>query len=435
MPSPTPAALRNLSLPQARRVAIAAQGLARPRPGTVTIRQVDAVVARMGVLQIDSVNVLARSQFLPLFSRLGPYDRSLLARAAAENPRRITEDWAHQAAYIAVDVHPLFRWRMEAYANEAWGSIRRAETQHAGLVAEVLEAIRERGPITPGRLTVELGHHPVALRDHWGWNWNVVKTVCEFLFFTGQVVAAGRTAQFERVFDLPEHVLPPQVLNAPTPSLEEAHRALVGLAARAHGVGTIKCLADYWRLKAAPTRRAVDELVEEGTLLPVSVEGAAAFLHAGATQPRRVRARALLSPFDPLVWERNRTQWLFGFHYRIGIYTPAAQRVHGYYVLPFLLDNALVARVDLKADRATGRLLVQSAWGEPGAPADTAPQLAAELRVMADWLGLDDVAVVGRGDLGPALRTAVARSGSSDECVREGISGPVSEYDLTVGDG
>ncbi|WP_233557754.1 winged helix-turn-helix domain-containing protein [Tessaracoccus antarcticus] len=357
----------------------------------------------MGTLQIDSVNVLARSQFLPLFSRLGPYDQTLLARAAHTAPRRITEYWAHQAAFIPVALHPLFRWRMQAYAEEAWGSIRRAETQHAGLVHEVLAAIGDLGPITPSRLTVELGHDPASLRAHWGWNWNVVKTVCEFLFFTGQIATAARTSQFERVFDLPERVLPADVLGAPTPSVEEAHRRLVEIAARAHGIGTVKCLADYWRLKAAPTRRAVDELVEEGALVPVSVDGTPAYLHVEAAVPRRVRARALLSPFDPLVWERDRALWLFGFHYRIGIYTPAEQRVHGYYVLPFLLDGDLVGRVDLKADRASGRLLVQSAWQEPGAPMGTAEELAQELFSMADWLHLDDVVVASKGDLAREL--------------------------------
>lgn len=394
---------QSLSLQQARRVVIAAQGLARPRPPTVTIRQVDATIQRMGVLQIDSVNVVSRSQFLPLFSRLGAYDRALLTRAAEQSPRRITEYWAHQAAFIPVHLHPLFRWRMDAYSREAWGSIRSAQTEHAGLVDEVLAAIGDLGPITPGQLTVELGHDPLQRREHWGWNWNVVKTVCEFLFFSGHVVAAARTSQFERVFDLPHNVLPADVIDAPTPSVEDAHRQLVGIAARAHGVGTVKCLADYWRLKAAPTRRAVEDLVEVGTLLPVNVEGTTAYLHSEAAMPRKVRARALLSPFDPLVWERNRALWLFDFHYRIGIYTPAEQRVHGYYVLPFLLDDALVARVDLKADRAAGKLLVQSAWVEPGAPADTAAELAAELRLMANWLELDDVIVAPRGTLSEEL--------------------------------
>lgn len=394
---------RILSLAQARRVAIAAQGLTRPRPTVVTMRQLNDTVRRMGVLQIDSVNVLARSQFLPLYSRLGAYDQTLLTRAAEEKPRRITEYWAHQAAFIPVELHPLFRWRMQAYQQEAWGRIQGAEAEHPGLVAEVLAAVGELGPITPSTLAHELGHDPNVRREHWGWNWNVVKTVCEFLFFTGQIVAGARTSQFERVFDLPERAFPASVVDSPTPSADDAHRELVSIAAKAHGIGTVKCLADYWRLKVAPTRRAMNELVEEGVLVPVSVEGTPAHLHADAALPRRVRARALLSPFDPLVWERSRTLWLFDFHYRIGIYTPAAQRVHGYYVLPFLLDEALVARVDLKADRASGRLLVQSAWTEPDAPAETAAELAAELRVMADWLGLDDAVVAPRGDLAEAL--------------------------------
>lgn len=373
------------------------------------MRQVEKTIQQMGVLQIDSVNVLTRSQFLPLFSRLGTYDQSLLARAAAKKPRRITEYWAHQAAYIPVALHPLFRWRMEAYGREAWGSILRAGAEHADVVEEVLAAVGELGPRTASQLTAALGHPPDALREHWGWNWSVVKTACEFLFFTGELAVATRTAQFERVFDLPERVLPPEVVAAPTPSTHEATRELIRIAARAHGVATVKCLADYWRTRAAPTREAIGELVAEGTLHTVSVNGVDAYLHSDATFPRRLNARALLSPFDPLIWERNRTQWLFNFHYRIGIYTPAAQRVHGYYVLPFLLDDALVGRVDLKADRASGRLLVQSAWQESGAPTGIATELAGELRAMADWLELDNVVVAPRGDLAAELDAAVQR--------------------------
>lgn len=407
-------------MPEARRIAVAAQGLARARPEVVTMRHVNSTISRMGVLQIDSVNVLARSQYLPLFSRLGPYDPDLLIRAAQARPRRITEYWAHQAAFIPVELHPLFRWRMAAYADAAWGSIRAAETRHAGLVEEVLAGVAQHGPITPSRLADELGHHGKSRTDHWGWNWNVVKTVCEFLFFTGRVVAAARTAQFERVFDLPERALPPAVINAPTPTPQEAHRELIRIAARAHGVATLRCLADYWRLKAAPTRRAVGELLEEGALLPVDVEGTSAYLHADAAKPRRVHARALLSPFDPLVWERARTQWLFNFHYRIGIYTPAARRVHGYYVLPFLLDDALVARVDLKADRGSGSLLVQSSWAEPGAPDETAEQLVEELSTMAEWLGLSEVVVAARGDLSSRLANQLSTSRQRPRTLRKG---------------
>lgn len=398
---------RALSRAQARRVALAAQGFTRPRPPAVGIRQVDAVIRRMGTVQIDSVNVLVRSQYLPLFSRLGPYDPSLLLRAAERRPRRITESWAHQASFIPVDLQPLFRWRMAASAEEAWTSVRQVAAEHPGLVQEVLAAVADLGPVTPARLSTALGHDPTIRREHWGWNWNLVKTATEFLFFTGRVAVAGRTPSFERIFDLPERVLPPQVLAAPTPTTPDAHRDLVALAARAHGIATPRCLADYWRLRPARTRTVVHDLVDDGTLLPVTVEGTPAWLHADAVVPRRVRARALLSPFDPVIWERTRTRWLFGFHYRIGIYTPAAQREHGYYVLPFLLDDALVARVDLKADRAAGRLLVRSAWREPDAPAHIAPELAAELHTMAGWLGLDDIAVAPRGDLAADLAAHV----------------------------
>ena len=399
--------MRRLSPAQARRIALAAQGFGRGGPSTVGIRQVDATIRRMGALQIDSVNVLARSQYLPLFSRLGCYDTGLLTRAAQQPPRRVTESWAHQASFIPVGLHPLFRWRMAGHAQEAWTSVRRVADEHPDLVREVLAAVAGLGPVTPTRLTEALGHDPTLRREHWGWNWNVVKTAAEFLFFSGQILVAGRTPGFERIFDLPERVLPPDVLAAPTPTVRDAHRDLVALAARAHGVATVKCLADYWRLRSAATRAAVAELVDEGTLLPVTVDGTPAYLHAEAAVPRRVRARALLSPFDPLIWERARTQWLFGFHYRIGIYTPAAQRVHGYYVLPFLLDEALVARVDLKADRAAGRLLVQSAWREPDGPPHTAHELADELHAMAEWLSLGRVVVAPKGDLAAELAAQV----------------------------
>lgn len=395
-----------MSLTDARHAAIAAQGLARPRPATVGMRHVDATIQRMGVLQIDSVNVLTRSQFLPLFSRLGPYDQSLLAAAAGKRPRRITEYWAHQAAFIPVASHPLFRWRMASYATEAWGSIQQAG-EHAALISDVLAAVGELGPSTSRRLTAVLGHVPNTTKEHWGWNWSVVKAVCEYLFFAGELLVVERNSQFERVFDLAENVLPRDVLEAPTPSENEAMRELVRIAARAHGVATDKCLADYWRTRLAPTRRAIRELVEEGALEPVTVEGVPAYLSPGTAVPRKVAARALLSPFDPLVWRRDRTEWLFGFRYRIGIYTPAAQRVHGYYVLPFLLHGALVGRVDLKADRAAGKLLVQSAWEEAGAPTETAGELAEELRIMAGWLGLDDVRTVLRGDLAADLAAAL----------------------------
>lgn len=399
-----------LSLMDARHVAIAAQGLARPHPGKVTMRHVDATIQRMGVLQIDSVNVLTRSQFLPLFSRLGPYDQSLLADAAGKEPRRITEYWAHQAAFIPVGLLPLFRWRMAAYATEAWGSIQRAGEEHPGLVQEVLAAVGELGPSTSRRLSAHLGRAPNMSNDHWGWNWSVVKSACEFLFFTGELTVTIRNTQFERVFDLPQRALPAGMVSAPIPTEAEAMRELVRIAAGAHGVATERCLADYWRTRLAPTRRAIRELVEEGALEAVTVEDTPAYVSAGTAIPRKVRARALLSPFDPLVWRRDRTEWLFGFRYRIGIYTPAAQRTHGYYVLPFLLDGALVGRVDLKADRAAGTLLVQSAWRELGAPSGTANELAEELRAMAGWLGLDGVVAIQQGDLAADLAAALARA-------------------------
>ena len=398
-----------LSAAAARRIALAAQGFDRRRPAAPPgARRMLDLIRRLGVLQLDSVNVFTRAHYMPLFSRLGPYDRTRLDRIAGHGngrvDRRLVEYWAHEASLIPVELHPLFRWRMADVQRQAWGSIARVVREQPELVAETLELVAEQGPIR-ARDTGAVRPPP---RPGHMWNWHEGKVALEYLFFTGQV-AAARRVNFERLYDTADRVLPAAVRERPTPSAADAQRELVRIAAGALGVATEPDLGDYFRLPRAASKARVAELVEAGELVPVEVEGwpAPAYLWPAARRPRRLHARALLSPFDSLIWFRQRTERLFGFRYRIEIYTPAAKRVHGYYVLPFLLGDRLVARVDLKSDRATGTLLVQSAHGEDGIdPAQVATELAAELTLVAGWLGLDTVAVCDRGDLAGALAAA-----------------------------
>ncbi|WP_028659694.1 DNA glycosylase AlkZ-like family protein [Nocardioides insulae] len=400
-----------MSRAQARRVALAAQGFLDRPHATPTLRTLSRTVERTGVLQVDSVNVLQRAHFLPLYSRMGPYDLDLMRRASETRPRRLVEYWAHVQAYMPVELWPVMQFRMEQYRRQRgkWSAV----PEDPRLEDAVRQVVKEHGPLTAREAAAHLGDTGPRRTEHWGWNWSDTRRLLDHFFTAGEVAIAGRSRQFEVRYDLPERVLPAHVLALPVPDAEEAHRELVRRAARSHGVATIRDLADYYRMSVAEATTAVRALVESGEVEEVGIEGVRrpAYLHREARLPRRIGARTLLSPFDPVVWARARTEELFGFRYRIEIYTPADQRVHGYYVLPFLLGERLVARVDLKADRTAGVLLVRSAHAEAGLPAPTRAEvpaeLAAELTRMAGWLGLGDIVVLPHGDLAPDLCGAV----------------------------
>ena len=395
-----------MGLAAARRTALAAQGFADPPPsGPPTRRHLQRVLSRVQLLQLDSVNVVTRAHYVPVFSRIGPYPLELLDQAAwtrtARRPRLLVEYWAHEASLVPVADWPLLL--SGAKRPGWWQRYRALAEREPGLVDDVLAAVKALGPIGAGALERELGGAGGRARGAW-WNRSDVKRICEWLFGVGQLTTGARR-HFERLYDLPERVFPPDVLATRVDAAEGARR-LVERAAAALGVATESDLRDYYRLGSEACRTAVAELVEAGVLEPVTVRGwrPPAYRHRAARTPRRIAGRALLCPFDPLVWERARTERLFGFRYRIEIYTPQARRVHGYYVFPFLLDDALVARVDLKADRTAGVLRVPGAFAEPGVEsARTAAELAAALGELAGWLGLDGVRVGERGDLAGPL--------------------------------
>lgn len=400
----------DLTLDQARRIALSAQGLANGRPTSlVTARQVGRTFDRLQLIQIDSVNVLVRSHYLPLFSRLGDYDVDIVHRLAGRAPRRMMEYWAHEASYI----RPGHFEDLRVWQERAWVGAHRMETdERLELGRRIMNVLETSRPLTARQVSSRLGHDATSPKTNWGWNWNAVKRVLEHLFEQGAISSAGRTSQFERRYSPTRKVLPARFTASETPDADQSMLRLIEAAASAHGIGTVRCFADYFRLGVRPAAAAVEELVRQSILEPVNVRGwdRPVLRHVDAKLPRKATGRALLSPFDSLVFERRRLQELFNFHYRIEIYTPPAKRKYGYYVLPFLLRDRLVARVDLKADRGSGKLLVRGSFAEPAAPADTAVELAAELWSMASWLGLSDVEVEPKGDMAEPLAAAVGPS-------------------------
>jgi uncharacterized protein YcaQ len=378
-------AIERIGLPLARRIALAAQGFGtrRPeRPGPAHLRR---TIERLNLHQIDSVNVLARAHYLPAYSRLGAYDRAELDRLAwgPKRQRGLFEYWAHEASLLPFDLHPLLRWRMaQADRGEVgWHSMRIYAAERRGEAMALLDRIRAEGPLAASDFESHRG------QSGW-WEWSDTKRALEWLFWAGHITTATRRGSFERVYDLPERVIPADVLARTTPTDADAYRGLIARAAAALGIATEAELRDYFRQSPSQARPAIQALAEEGVLIPVEVPGFRhAWLHRDARRPRKIDARALLAPFDPLIWERDRTERLFGFRYRIEIYVPAEKRQHGYYVLPFLLGDRLVARVDLKADRQAKRLIVQSVHLEPDAPEYTQEALRLELDGMERWLG------------------------------------------------
>jgi uncharacterized protein YcaQ len=397
--------VQTLSIDTARRIALAAQGFAAPRPmGRVDRRHVRRVFDQVQVVQVDSVNVLVRAQELPLFARLGPHPHDALPRMLDDG--ELFEYWGHQASLIPVALQPLLRWRMEkAAGGDAYSHVATLARERPDFIEKMFAEVVARGPIAASQLA------PARKRRGSWWDWDDVKMALEYLFWCGRVTAR-RGRNFERMYDLPERLIPAEILALPSPDEADAKRELARLAARALGVATASDLAAYWVLKPTPLRPLIAELVEDEELTAVRVDGwkDTAYVVPGARVPRRVDVASLISPFDSLAWERKRLARVFDFEYRIEIYTPAPNRVFGYYVLPFLFGERLVARVDVRADRAASRLLVPGAFREPHFPVDALPALAAELWSLARWLDLETIAVGERGDLARMLRAEVKRA-------------------------
>ncbi len=389
-----------ISLPLARRIALAAQGFGEARPtGDINRRHLNRVLSRLGLLQIDSVSAVVRAHYMPLFSRLGPYPMAVLDDACVGRKRRLFEYWAHEASHLPVETWPLMQWRMQRAADNQgiYGGLARFGRERAGLIDEIYRHVADHGPVAASDIEGSKGS------GGW-WGWSDEKHAFEWLFWAGRITTHSRRG-FQRLYDLPERVIPKEIFEAPAPAPADAHRELLRISARALGIATYGDLRDYFRLSPADMKGRLEELVEEGELLPVAVRGwkQPAYLHRDARLPRKIHARALLAPFDPLVFERSRAERLFGFRYRIEIYTPAEKRQFGYYVLPFLLGDTIVARADVKADRPAGVLRVLATYAEPGAPHETAAELLEEFRLMQAWLGLERMEIVPKGDLGPAL--------------------------------
>lgn len=398
---------QTLSRASARRIALAAQGFGSlNRDGGSTQRHLASVLKHTGLLQIDSVSAVVRAHYMPVFSRIGSYPMNLVEEAASRRPRRLFEYWAHEASFLPVETWPLLQWRMaNARAHRGiYKGLARFAQEKSGFVAGILDRVARDGPIAASAIEGHKG------QGGW-WGWSEAKHAFEWLFWAGLITTSSRRG-FERLYDLPERVIPRGIYDLPAMAPDDAVRDLLRISARALGVATAADLRDYFRLKPDEADGRILELVETGELLSVRIEGWSqkAFLWNGARMPRKVDARALLCPFDPVVWERGRAERLFDFRYRIEIYTPADKRVHGYYVLPFLFGETIAARVDLKAERSSGTLRVHAAYAEPHAPPGTVEALAGELSLMQQWLGLDRVEVQPKGDIAPALAEAISRS-------------------------